>query len=142
MTTLKEVAAECGLPESTLRLYRDEFDALIETEGEGRKRRYNERGTETLRQIVQYKRAGWGAGQIREALQKRLEPRELKRRRTEAERMDEIIARLTAQDGQIAALRVEVGTLRTELARLVEVLQGQAPVTFEDALTGNGAELA
>jgi DNA-binding transcriptional MerR regulator len=137
--TLKEVAQSLGLPESTLRLYRDEFDELIPTVGSGRRRRYPAEGADVLRRIAQWRRDGRAAGEIRDALSRERQPRERARRRNTDERLDEVVARLTAQAGEIAMLRVEVGALRAEMKRLVEVLREDRPPTLEDALMGSAS---
>jgi DNA-binding transcriptional MerR regulator len=136
MQSLKEVAERLGLPESTLRLYRDEFEDWIPTQGEGRRRRYGEKGIEALRRIVEGKRAGWAAGKIRDELARDQTPVVRARRRNTDERLDEIAARLQAQSSEIALLRVEVGALRAELRRLTEVLRRDAVPTIEEAVLG------
>jgi len=133
--SLKEIASRLDVPESTLRLYRDEFDELIPTQGSGRRRRYAEEGADVLRKIVSWRREGWGSGQIRDALLRERQPRERMRRRNADERLDEIAARLLAQAGEIAMLRVEVGALRAELRRLIEILRTDAAPSLEEALT-------
>jgi DNA-binding transcriptional MerR regulator len=134
MNTLKEVAERLRMPESTLRLYRDEFEEWIPTQGEGRRRRYDERGVEALRRIIEGKRAGWTAGKIRDELARDRTPVARARRRNTDERLDEIAARLQAQASEMALLRVEVGALREELRRLTEVLRRDAVLAMEDAV--------
>lgn len=140
MASLKDIAAGCGVPESTLRVYRDEFADLVPTRGEGRRRRYEEAGAAVLRQIVRWKQEGWGSARIRDELQRQRRPQERARLRTTEERLDAIDARLQAQSGELAALRVEMGALRAEMRRLVETLQQQVPPTFEAALLDSGEE--
>jgi DNA-binding transcriptional MerR regulator len=136
MRTLKEAAEVIGIPETTLRLYRDEFDEWIPTQGEGRRRRYDERGMVALRKIVEGKRAGWSAGKIRDELARDRTPVARARNRNTEERLDEIAARLQAQASEMALLRVEVGALREELRRLTEVLRRDAVPTIEEAVLG------
>jgi DNA-binding transcriptional MerR regulator len=130
MESLKELAIKLGVPESTLRLYRDEFDELVPVAGgEGRRRRYGPEGTETLRLIVGWKREGKPAAAIRAELERRAAPRERARRRDTDGRLDEVSALLTAQAGEIALLRAEVGALRAALRELTATLRRE-----EDAL--------
>lgn len=136
MNTLKELAERWETPESTLRLYRDEFDELIPTQGTGRRRRYDERGAEALRRIIRWKREGRTAAQIRDELAKEQRPQTAGRQRNVEERLDEIAARLEAQRGEIALLRVEVSALRADFGRLLEILRQDAPPTFEEAVIG------
>jgi DNA-binding transcriptional MerR regulator len=137
--TLKYLAERFAVPESTLRLYRDEFDDLIPTVGSGRRRRYREEGIDTLRRIVEWRREGWSAAEIREALSRERVPRERTRRRNAEEQFDEILARLTAQAGEIAMLRVEVGALRSEVKRLTTARRSDGVPAFDDALSGENA---
>ncbi len=133
MQTLKDIAEAVTIPESTLRLYRDEFEEFLPVAGEGRRRRYPDTTAALLRQVVEWKRKGWTAIQIRDGLAKVQRPQEKARRRTTDERLDEIAARLTTQQSDVAALRVEVGALRDEIRRLTDTLR-QPALTMEDAL--------
>lgn len=134
MQTIREVCALLELPESTLRLYRDEFDDFIPCAGEGRKRRYADEGVETLRRIVAWKREGWTSGRIRDELARERTPRERKRRRTNEERLDEAILLLTAQTGEIALLRAEIRALRERVEGFAAAARVDAPPRYEDAL--------
>jgi DNA-binding transcriptional MerR regulator len=136
MQTLKQLAELFALPESTLRLYRDEFEEWIPAQGEGRRRRYEAQGIAALRKVITGKQAGWGAAKIRDELAREQTPVARARRRNTDERLDDIAARLQAQAGEIALLRVEVGGLREELRRLTEVLRRDAAPTMEEALFG------
>lgn len=131
MKTLKLIAAEAAVPESTVRIYRDEFEEFLPTSGEGRRRRYDEASAARLTQIVQWKRSGWTAPQIRDELRKEALPQMRVRRRTTEERLDEIAAILRAQGGEIMLLRAEVGTLRLEIRKLVTTIEQDAPPTME-----------
>lgn len=51
LLTLKEIAKDLGVPESTLRKYREMFGAFIPSIGSGRSRRYKEEATEILSEI-------------------------------------------------------------------------------------------
>lgn len=133
MKTLKEIATGLSVPETTLRLYRDEFEEYIPASGEGRRRRYSDMAGERLGQIVAWKREGWTAPMIRDALAETIKPEAKARRRNTDERLDELSARLAAQQGELAALRAEVGGLRADLKRLIDLLE-RPPLAFEDAL--------
>ena len=135
MATLREIAAAAGIPESTARLYRDEFEEFLETTGQGKRRRYSDTAVETMRRIVAWKREGWSAASIRDELARERMPAPRARRRTTEERLDEITAVLRAQAGEVAMLRAEVGALRAEIKRLAD-RQTDAPLSLERILTG------
>ena len=132
--TLREVSALLGMPESTLRLYRDEFEEYVPCVGQGRKRRYTSEGVDALRRIVEWKRGGWSAGQIRDTLARERTPRERVRRRTAEERLDEVIGLLTAQAGEIAMLRAEVSALRASVAEVSAASRVHEAPHLEDVL--------
>src|SRR5947208_8285610 len=50
--TLREIARELNLPESTIRYYRDAFEAYIPAVGMGRRRRYPAEALDILRVIA------------------------------------------------------------------------------------------
>jgi DNA-binding transcriptional MerR regulator len=135
MQTLKEIAEAVSIPESTLRLYRDEFEEYLPAMGEGRRRRYADSTATLLRQVVEWKKKGWSATQIRDGLAKVQRPQDKARRRTTDERLDEIAARLITQQSEVAALRIEVGALREEIRNLTDALR-QPALTMEEALLG------
>ena len=56
--TIISIAKELGLPESTVRFYRDKFLEYIPFEGEGRKRRYMPEAVKVLRFIAHSLRSG------------------------------------------------------------------------------------
>ncbi len=138
MQTLRQIAAALGLPESTLRLYRDEFEEYVPCTGQGRRRRYAEDGSDALRRITDWKKEGWAAGRIREELARERAPRERARRRTTEERLDEALALLTAQAGETAMLRAEVAALRAEMRQLITASRAGAPPHFEDVMAARG----
>jgi Predicted transcriptional regulators len=115
--SLKQFSLSLGVPESTLRLYRDEFEEYLPVTGTGRRRRYPAEALGILRQIVVWKKEGWTGGQIREELRKSAQPAARARGRTAESRLDEAIALLRAQAGEIALLRAEVAALRADLRR-------------------------
>ncbi len=49
LLTLRAIADELGLPESTVRYYRDRFEGYLPVTGRGRRRRYPRRAVELLR---------------------------------------------------------------------------------------------
>jgi DNA-binding transcriptional MerR regulator len=134
MNTLKSIAAEAAVPESTVRVYRDEFEEFLPASGEGRRRRYDDATAARLRQILQWKRSGWTTPQIRDELRKEAAPQARVRRRTTEERLDEIVAGLKAQGSEVTLLRAEVGALRAEIRRLIAVIEADAPPTMEQVL--------
>ena len=68
LLTVISIAKELGLPESTIRFYRDKFLAYIPFEGEGRKRRYHPEAVKVLRFIANSLRKGKTAKKTSEAL--------------------------------------------------------------------------
>jgi DNA-binding transcriptional MerR regulator len=121
--TLKQIAEEIGLPESSVRLYRDEFEEFLVATGEGRRRRYGTDALETMQRIVALKKAGASGATIRQELLRTHTPQEVKRARTQEERLTDVIVLLSAQQSEIALLRAEVGALRGEIGRLVTLLE-------------------
>ncbi|MBB6053408.1 MerR family transcriptional regulator [Armatimonas rosea] len=115
--TMREIARECDIPESTLRVWRDEFEAFLPAVGEGKRRRYSEASQELLRQLVAWKKVGMPAEQIRGELARRNTPQARVRRRTGESQLDEVLALLRAQASELAALRAEVGELRRVLGQ-------------------------
>ncbi len=65
LLTLRDIARELRLPESTVRYYRDAFAAHIATVGTGRRRRYPAEAVAVLRSIAE----GYGAGKTREEIE-------------------------------------------------------------------------
>jgi DNA-binding transcriptional MerR regulator len=63
--TLREIAAELALPESTVRYYRDAFAAYIPTVGRGRRRRYPREAAAVLSEIARQ----YADGRSREAIE-------------------------------------------------------------------------
>ena len=120
--TIKEIAQSISLPESTIRLYRDEFADFLLANGEGRRRRYDQTALETMRQIVALKKAGASSTTIRQELGRTHTPQQRKQVQTQEERTAGIAMTLTAQQGEIALLRAEVGALRSEIGRLISLL--------------------
>ena len=61
LLTIAQIAKQLGLPESTVRYYRDRFSEYIPTTGEGRGRRYRGEAVEVFRVIADKLRAGMPA---------------------------------------------------------------------------------
>ncbi|MBC8140996.1 MAG: MerR family transcriptional regulator [Armatimonadetes bacterium] len=120
--TLKQIAQQIAVPESTLRLYRDEFNEFVPATGEGRRRRYNDAAAQTLHKIVEWKKAGTGANAIRQELARTQTPMERKNSATQDERIAQVLTVLGGQGSEIAMLRAEVGVLRSEMGRLIALL--------------------
>lgn len=64
LLTLNEVAQRLGLPETTLRYYRDRFSAYLPSVGQGRSRRYPLQAVERLRWIIEQLRGGASAHEV------------------------------------------------------------------------------
>ncbi|MBC8136105.1 MAG: MerR family transcriptional regulator [Fibrella sp.] len=120
--TLKEIAESLQAPESTVRLYRDEFAEFIPAIGEGRRRRYEIGAIETLKTIVERKKAGISGANIRQELARTCTPQEKRRAVTQEDRIAVILLALESQGSEIAMLRSEIGSLRNEIGRLVALL--------------------
>ncbi len=113
------------MPESTLRLYRDEFEEFVPAMGEGRRRRYDPSVTETLRRIVEGKKAGASSGSIRSELARATTPRAVRQHLALEDRLAQLLTTLEAQHSEIALIRAEVGALRNEMSRLLTVLSAE-----------------
>jgi DNA-binding transcriptional MerR regulator len=131
--SLREIAETVGMPESTLRLYRDEFEEFVGAKGEGRRRRYDEKAAEILASVAAWKRAGWKSDAIRDELKKRGRPEAQARRRTTDDRLDELILLVRQQSQELASLRASVEAQKNEIARLREK-QGDSMVRYDEAL--------
>jgi DNA-binding transcriptional MerR regulator len=53
LLTIAEIAKQMNIPESTVRFYRDRFEAYIPSVGEGRKKRYKPEAVKVLRIIAE-----------------------------------------------------------------------------------------
>ena len=131
--TLKQIAEQIKVPESTVRLYRDEFAEFVPATGEGRRRRYEAVAAQILTKIVEWKKAGASSATIRQELARTQTPQEKRRAITQEEQTMQVLVSLEAQKGELALLRVEVGALRNEIGRLVALLSAdrQAGKTME-----------
>jgi len=130
--TLNEIAGMLEAPESTVRLYRDEFEEYLPVSGQGRRRRYSRESLVLFRQIIARKQEGWTASAIREELGRLTQPGPRARRRTAETQLDEIVALIRAQGAEIALLRAEVGQLREEVAASARASSGNDAPTLEE----------
>lgn len=123
---MREIARQCELPESTLRVYRDEFEAFLPAVGEGKRRRYPEATQETLRQIAAWKKEGRPSGEILTELQKRKAPQAKAQRRSHDDKLEELLALTRAQASEVASLRAELAQRAKE--------QGTRRIFFDTAI--------
>jgi len=142
METVKSIAIGLDVPESTVRLYRDEFEEFLPASGEGRRRRYPAESAERLRQICRWKREGWTSVQVRDALARENRPQERVRRRGAEDKLEDLAALIKQQSGEIGYLRAEISTLRAALQDLVRVLEYDVPPTMEDVVRASRREAA
>lgn len=112
LLTLRDIAEQLGLPESTVRYYRDRFSAFVPTVGRGRQRRYREEAVEVLRTVAEGFRSQKSAEEVEEVLAQQF-PRYLESR----------------DEGDEGAESLPASWLMTLLA-----LQGQALQQVGDAL--------
>lgn len=68
LLTIKEIAQELNIPESTARYYRDKWPEYIPTEGKGRNKRYKPEAVDILRLIAEGLRNGRSATEIENEL--------------------------------------------------------------------------
>jgi DNA-binding transcriptional MerR regulator len=117
LLTFKELAESARIPESTLRVYRDEFEDYLPAMGEGRKRRYDTEAAKTLQRIVALKKEGKSRESIRGELAKTQTPQARVKVRTQETQSDAILLSLQALQAEIVGLRVEVAALREAVHR-------------------------
>jgi DNA-binding transcriptional MerR regulator len=67
--SIREIARELNLPESTIRYYRDAFEAYLPSFGAGRRRRYPPEAVEILRIVAD----GYSRNQSRDAIASRIQ---------------------------------------------------------------------
>ncbi|HEY8393614.1 MAG TPA: MerR family transcriptional regulator [Thermaerobacter sp.] len=138
LLTIADIARRLGLPESTVRYYRDRFVAYIPTVGEGRHRRYRPEALEVLRFVADAMRAGTPAEDVEAALRQRfsltVEPQQQSAatQQQSAAILRELVADAVADvvkeavQRETEALREELRRLREELAATREELARQA----------------
>jgi DNA-binding transcriptional MerR regulator len=127
--TIREIAQELNLPESTVRYYRDAFPEHIATVGTGRRRRYPGEAIAVLRSIAD----GYGKGQSRDEIEAELfgGPPPVRARpkpRAAPQEADELLA--TILDGE-RERREAMWQIAREIVRLGEAIERQQVVLGE-----------
>jgi DNA-binding transcriptional MerR regulator len=138
LLTLRQVADNLGLPESTVRYYRDAFLDHIPFIGTGRRRRYPPPAVAVLRSIAE----GYASGRSREAMLSTLEgaaprpasgtvetPRATGRAAGGVSNLELLAAIMDGEREQRDAL----WQMAKEIVRLTDVLEGQEKVLTEIA---------
>ncbi|HEY8394946.1 MAG TPA: MerR family transcriptional regulator [Thermaerobacter sp.] len=155
LLTLAEIARRLGLPESTVRYYRNRFRAYVPSVGEGKTRRYRPEALDVLRFVADAIRAGVPAEDIEAALRERfalnVEPQRQATtqqpqgaailRELVADAVADVVREAVAQ--RTAALEEELRRLREELAATREELvqQAEREQAREDRLVARMREL-
>jgi len=141
LLTLRQVAGELGLPESTVRYYRDGFLDHIPSVGTGRRRRYPPPAVAVLRSIAQGYASGRSHQQILHGLDGMAprpedvtlppepEPRARQHDHAEVSNLELLAAIVDGEREQRDAL----WHMAKEIVRLTEVLEGQERVLTEIA---------
>ncbi len=129
--TLREIAQELDLPESTVRYYRDAFPEHIATVGTGRRRRYPPEAIAVLRSIAE----GYAQGQSHQEIEARLfggpiPTRARPKLRAVPAVTDELLA--TILDGE-RERREAMWQMAREIVRLGEAIERQHVVLGEIA---------
>ena len=127
--TIREIAQELDLPESTVRYYRDAFPEHIATVGTGRRRRYPGEAIAVLRSIAD----GYARGQTREEIEAQLfggppPTRARPKPRAAPQQTDELLA--TILDGE-RERREAMWQIAREIVRLGEAIERQQVVLGE-----------
>ncbi len=139
LLTLRQLAAQLALPESTIRYYRDAFLDHIPSVGTGRRRRYPSQAVAVLRSIARSYASGQSRGDIARALEQHA-PRPATvataaqhsaptRAMDEVSNLDLLGAILDGEREQRDAL----WQMAKEIVRLTGVLEGQDKVLGEIA---------
>lgn len=68
LLTIKEISRELGIPESTLRYWRDKYEEFIPAVGKGRKKRYREEALMVFKRISELISDNLSANEIAERL--------------------------------------------------------------------------
>src|SRR3990172_3903362 len=133
LLTLQQLTAELGLPESTVRYYRDAFLDHIPSVGTGRRRRYPPQAVAVLRSIAR----SYAAGRRRRAAKPAHPPegtphRPPPRPRRALEDVSTLALLAAILDGE-REQRDALWQMAKEIVRLSEVLEGQDHVLVEIA---------
>lgn len=133
--TLRDIARDLGIPESTVRYYRDAFATHIATVGRGRRRRYPQEAIEVLRAI----KRGYGAGKSREEIEAELSGAHVQQPPKARPRARGATVQSPAEDVLSAILdgererREALWQMAREIVRLGEVVERQQVVLGEIA---------
>jgi hypothetical protein len=139
LLTLRAIAERLGLPESTVRYYRDAFPDLVPTVGMGRRRRYPEPAVEVLRRIADGYAAGRARGAVLAGLGGEAVPMEPRRagrvvRRQHPDQVSNVDLLAAILDGE-REQRGALWQIAREIVRLAEVIESQDRVLT--AIAGN-----
>lgn len=119
LLTLAEIAKRLGLPESTIRYYRNNFEEFIPSVGEGRTKRYTQESLEVLRFIADTVRSGVPLSEVRELLASRyaMTVQEIATTETDTQQPATILNEMikAALDEHTAGLRDEIADLRRQI---------------------------
>lgn len=126
MYTIAEMARRLGIPEATVRFYRDRYSQWIGSTGSGRNRRYTEDALLVLRVVSEMSRAGAPYDTIVGELTRRgfavesqqQQSAEAQQQLAEVTTPGDLAAALQALVGEVSAMRaqlVELTTMRDEL---------------------------
>lgn len=139
LLTLRELAAEIGRPESTVRYYRDKFLDHIPFVGTGRRRRYPRQALAVLRSIASAYASGRSRDDVRRSIASaspgpatlavRTEKAPSSRSLEEVTNLDLLAAILDGEREQREAL----WQMAKEIVRLTDVLDGQDKILVEIA---------
>lgn len=135
LLTLKELAAELGLPESTVRYYRDQYIDQIPSVGTGRRRRYPREAVAILRSIAE----SYATGGNRSTIEHGVPPRVPVAPVVGSESSQHTMEHVTNLDLLAAILdgereqRDALWQMAKEIVRLTEVLQEQDVVLLQIA---------
>ncbi|MFQ5549923.1 MAG: MerR family transcriptional regulator [Gemmatimonadales bacterium] len=134
--SLREIAQELGLPESTVRYYRDSFADYLPTVGTGRRRRYPEEALAILRQVA----AGYADNLARIEIEAQLNHQDAESVRAEPlvgfgyggrrPSQDELVEKLLDGDRE---RREAMWQMAREIVRLGEVIERQQSMLGEVA---------